>query len=136
MLTQHTRSPEVNPQDPTELSIVAHTYNHSTWGVEAGRSEVQGYPWLCSMFEARLGYMSPVSKTKAKPTKYAEVLKRVSCWEEERKLDSTVFRTNTNPTHLLTSTPVLQAEQSHVVFLAAREAGSILTLGSHCLPKC
>ena len=38
------RMPGFGPQHPVKLSLAMHTYNPSTWEVEAGGSEVQGYP--------------------------------------------------------------------------------------------
>lgn len=35
----------------------AHAYNPSTQEVEAGGSEVEGYPWLRIKFQDRLSYM-------------------------------------------------------------------------------
>lgn len=44
-----------------------YTCNPSTWGLEAGGSEVQGYPQLQSGFRASLEYMSHRLKTTTKP---------------------------------------------------------------------
>jgi hypothetical protein len=37
-------------------------YNPSSWKVESGGPEIQGYPPLHSKFEASLGYMKPYFK--------------------------------------------------------------------------
>lgn len=37
--------------------MVVHAYDMSTWEVETGESESQGYPQLQSQFEVSLGYM-------------------------------------------------------------------------------
>jgi hypothetical protein len=39
------------------LGMMVHTCNSSAEEVGAGRSEVQGHPWLYGEFEVSLGYM-------------------------------------------------------------------------------
>ena len=45
--------------------VVAQTYQPSLQEVEAGKSEIQSYPWLHRL-EASLGYMRPCLKKKTK----------------------------------------------------------------------
>lgn len=49
-----------------EPAMVAHNCHHSTWEVEEGESEVQGYPWLSGNFKVSLDKVRPVSKIKIK----------------------------------------------------------------------
>lgn len=36
--------------------MVVHTYDASTWEVEAGGSAVYGHPWVQTEFKSSLGY--------------------------------------------------------------------------------
>ena len=49
--------------------MVEHTCNPITEEIEAGESEVQGYPGLHSEFKANLDYMKPCFKIKTTTTK-------------------------------------------------------------------
>lgn len=42
---------------PHKLSMLVNACNLRLWEVTAEGSEIQGYPWLCIMFMASLGYM-------------------------------------------------------------------------------
>jgi hypothetical protein len=42
-----------------KLSVVVHMCEPSTWQVEAGRSEIQGHPWLHSKFKVSPGNIEP-----------------------------------------------------------------------------
>lgn len=42
--------------------MVEHSHNHSMSEVEAGESDVQGYPQLYSEFKVRQGYTKPCLK--------------------------------------------------------------------------
>lgn len=46
--------------------MVVHAFNPSAWEAEVGESEVQGFLWLCSEFEATLGYMRPQGKEQSR----------------------------------------------------------------------
>ena len=46
--------------------MVVHAFNPSTWEAEVGESEVQGFLWLHSKFEATLGYMRPQGKEQSR----------------------------------------------------------------------
>lgn len=35
-------------------SVLLYTSNPSTWGMEGGKSEIWGHPWLCSRSEVSL----------------------------------------------------------------------------------
>ena len=47
----------------TQIALMGHAYNLSTWEVEVERLEGQDHPKLHSKFEASLEYMGPVSRS-------------------------------------------------------------------------
>lgn len=54
-------SPALHELDKTMLAL-----SPGTWDVEAGRSGVQGRPWLHRKYKATLGYLRPLLKMREK----------------------------------------------------------------------